>query len=88
MTRLCHVGLPPPPTPSFTASHSLVPADLICLILGTPSILFSNMTFLSVEGTGQGMVASSPVGHLKDGKYFNFYSISNFVHCRPTWWAC
>ena len=49
---------------TLTWSMQEVSPTLSCLILGTPSILFSNIMFLSVVGTGQGLVARSPVlGH-------------------------
>ena len=48
-----------------SVSRQEVLVVLICRILGTPSILFSYITFLSVGGTGHGWVASSSeCGHL------------------------
>ncbi len=40
---------------------------LSCLILGSPSSLFSYMTFLSAGGTTQGPVAGVPSGQVKSG---------------------
>ena len=48
-----------------SVSRQEVLVVLIWRILGTPSILFSYITFLSVGGTGHGWVASSSeCGHL------------------------
>ena len=54
-----------------SVSRQEVLVVLICRILGTPSILFSYITFLSVGGTGHGWVASSSeCGHLNKIKKF------------------